>query len=95
MPGMLTGAEMRELDQARGRDFDRLFLTSMIRHHRGAITMVDELFGSYGAGSSLLWVDPVSDVSFSFLSSGVMDEGDNVARFQKLSTIAASAVSDN
>lgn len=52
-------------------------------------------FGSYGAGSSLLWVDPVSDVSFCFLSSGVMDEGDNVARFQKLSSIAASAVSDN
>jgi CubicO group peptidase (beta-lactamase class C family) len=49
-------------------------------------------FGSYGAGSSLLWVDPVSGLSFSFLSSGVMDEGDNVARFQKLSTIAASAV---
>lgn len=49
-------------------------------------------FGSYGAGSSLLWVDPVSDVSFCFLSSGVMDEGDNVARFQQLSTITASAV---
>ncbi|MFH5823182.1 serine hydrolase domain-containing protein [Georgenia sp. AZ-5] len=49
-------------------------------------------FGSYGAGSSLLWVDPVSDVSFCFLSSGVMDEGDNVARFQKLSSITASAV---
>ena len=49
-------------------------------------------FGSYGAGSSLLWVDPVSGLSFCFLSSGVMDEGDNVARFQKLSTIAASAV---
>ena len=49
-------------------------------------------FGSYGAGSSLLWVDPVSDVSFCFLSSGVMDEGDNVARFQRLSSIAASAV---
>lgn len=49
-------------------------------------------FGSYGAGSSLLWVDPVSGVSFCFLSSGVMDEGDNVARFQQLSTIAASAV---
>ncbi|MFF0107348.1 serine hydrolase domain-containing protein [Streptomyces hirsutus] len=48
-------------------------------------------FGSYGAGSSLLWVDPVSGMSFCFLSSGVMDEGDNVARFQKLSSIAASA----
>src|SRR5699024_640260 len=51
-------------------------------------------FGSYGAGSSLLWVDPETDVSFCFLSSGVMDEGDNVARFQRLSTIAASAVTD-
>ncbi|MEF9901772.1 serine hydrolase domain-containing protein [Streptomyces sp. P9-A2] len=48
-------------------------------------------FGSYGAGSSLLWVDPASGMSFCFLSSGVMDEGDNVARFQKLSSIAASA----
>ncbi|WP_152349011.1 serine hydrolase domain-containing protein [Brevibacterium sp. CFH 10365] len=51
-------------------------------------------FGSYGAGSSLLWVDPVSDVSFCFLSSGVMDEADNVARFQRLSSIVASAVID-
>jgi CubicO group peptidase (beta-lactamase class C family) len=51
-------------------------------------------FGSYGAGSSLLWVDPVSDMSFCFLSSGVMDEADNVARFQKLSSIAASAVTN-
>ncbi len=49
-------------------------------------------FGSYGAGSSLLWVDPVSGTSFCFLSSGVLDEGDNVARFQKLSSITASAV---
>lgn len=49
-------------------------------------------FGSYGAGSSLLWVDPASGVTFCFLSSGVMDEGDNVARFQKLSSITASAV---
>lgn len=51
-------------------------------------------FGSYGAGSSLLWVDPETDVSFCFLSSGVMDEADNVARFQRLSSIAASAVTD-
>lgn len=51
-------------------------------------------FGSYGAGSSLLWVDPQSGLSFSFLSAGVMDEGDNVARFQRLSSIAASAVND-
>lgn len=50
-----------------------------------------QTFGSYGAGSSLFWIDPITQVSFSFLSTGVMDEGDNVARFQNLSTIAASA----
>ena len=48
-------------------------------------------FGSYGAGSTLFWIDPVSEISFAFLSTGIMDEGDNVARFQKLSTIVASA----
>ena len=49
-------------------------------------------FGNYGAGSTLFWVDPERDLTFVFLSSGVMDEGDNVARFQKLSTLAVAAV---
>ncbi len=44
MPGMLTTQQMRELDDARGPDFDRLFLTYMIQHHRGAVTMVHDLF---------------------------------------------------
>lgn len=48
-------------------------------------------FGNYGAGSTLFWVDPARDLTFVFLSSGVMDEGDNVARFQKLSTMAVAA----
>lgn len=48
-------------------------------------------FGNYGAGSSLFWVDPELDLTFVFLSAGCMDEGDNVARFQKLSTMAAAA----
>lgn len=48
-------------------------------------------FGNYGAGSSLFWVDPERDMTFVFLSAGVMDEGDNVARFQKLSTMAVAA----
>ena len=43
MPGMLTDEQMAELDKARGAEFDRLFLTAMIKHHQGAITMVDEL----------------------------------------------------
>jgi uncharacterized protein (DUF305 family) len=49
MPGMLTPEELAELDKARGTEWDRLFLTFMIRHHEGAIKMVDELFASYGA----------------------------------------------
>ena len=47
--GMLTPAQLRELEQARGLEFDRLFLVYMIQHHRGAITMVEDLLGSDGA----------------------------------------------
>jgi uncharacterized protein (DUF305 family) len=49
MPGMLTDEEMAALERARGPEFDRLFLEGMIRHHQGAIDMVDKLFKSYGA----------------------------------------------
>ncbi|GGZ25271.1 class A beta-lactamase-related serine hydrolase [Streptomyces nitrosporeus] len=48
-------------------------------------------YGNYGAGSSLFWVDPERDMTLVFLSAGVMDEGDNVARFQKISTMAVAA----
>ena len=44
MPGMLTEAQMKQLDAARGKEFDRLFLTFMIQHHRGAVSMVNDLF---------------------------------------------------
>jgi uncharacterized protein (DUF305 family) len=50
MPGMLTAEELARLDAARGRDFERLFLTFMIRHHEGALQMVEALFASRGAG---------------------------------------------
>jgi uncharacterized protein (DUF305 family) len=49
MPGMLTNAEMERLAAAKGVEFDRLFLEGMIKHHAGAITMVNELFASPGA----------------------------------------------
>ena len=49
MPGMLTDEELKQLEAARGAEFDRLFLAFMIRHHEGALTMVDELFASPGA----------------------------------------------
>ena len=50
MPGMLTSEEMAALAAARGKEFDRLFLMGMIKHHGGAITMVEELFKTPGAG---------------------------------------------
>ena len=43
MPGMLTAAEMKTLDAARGANFDELFLTGMIKHHKGALGMVADL----------------------------------------------------
>lgn len=49
MPGMLTPDELARLDDARGAEFDRRFLTFMIPHHQGAITMVEELFRAPGA----------------------------------------------
>lgn len=50
MPGMLTPEELAEVDAARGREFERLFLTYMIRHHEGALVMVETLFDAPGAG---------------------------------------------
>jgi uncharacterized protein (DUF305 family) len=50
MPGMLTMEEMAKLGEAKGPDFDRLFLQGMIKHHGGAITMVEQLFSTPGAG---------------------------------------------
>jgi len=49
MPGMLTAEQMQQLRLARGPAFDRLFLTFMIQHHSGAITMVDALFATTGS----------------------------------------------
>jgi uncharacterized protein (DUF305 family) len=50
MPGMLTPKQMEALRNARGSQFDKLFLTGMIQHHTGALTMVTELFKIGGAG---------------------------------------------
>jgi uncharacterized protein (DUF305 family) len=50
MPGMLTAEQMEALRKAQGAEFDRLFLTGMIQHHGGALTMVKDLFDTAGAG---------------------------------------------
>jgi uncharacterized protein (DUF305 family) len=62
MPGMLTDLQLRELDDARGEAFDKLFLQYMIQHHRGAITMVDELFSKDGAGQDEAAFKLASDI---------------------------------
>jgi uncharacterized protein (DUF305 family) len=50
MPGMLTEAQLKQLAAARGNAFDRLFLEGMIRHHQGAVRMVNDLYAA-GAGA--------------------------------------------
>jgi uncharacterized protein (DUF305 family) len=76
MPGMLTDPELAALDKARGADFDRMFLQAMIRHHMGAITMVDELSDSYGARQD--------ETVFRFSSDVYADQTTEVERMQKM-----------
>ncbi len=62
MPGMLTPEQMHALEQAKGRQFDHLFLTGMIQHHTGALTMVQDLFATPGAGQDAVLFDFATDV---------------------------------
>jgi uncharacterized protein (DUF305 family) len=62
MQGMLTEEEMAKLADAKGDDFDRLFLLGMIKHHSGALQMVQELFSSPGAGQEVEMFAFASDV---------------------------------
>jgi uncharacterized protein (DUF305 family) len=62
MPGMLTKAQMDALRNAQGKEFDRLFLTGMIQHHGGALTMVKELFDTAGAGQDAVLFNFATDV---------------------------------
>jgi uncharacterized protein (DUF305 family) len=72
MPGMLNEKEMGALAAANGGAFDRLFLEFMIKHHEGALVMVDELFSSAGAGQQ-------SDI-FAFASDVVADQRMEIER---------------
>lgn len=53
MPGMLTPAQIAELDRAKGPAFDRAFLLLMIQHHEGALMMVKDLFATPRAGQDV------------------------------------------
>jgi uncharacterized protein (DUF305 family) len=76
MPGMLSPAQLDELGRARGREFDRLFLTFMIQHHTGAVTMVHELFAADGAAQDEFVFKLASDIQ--------VDQTTEVARMQQM-----------
>lgn len=80
MPGMLSDDEMAALSKARGAAFDRLYLQGMIRHHRGAIAMVETLFSHGNAGHD--------DTVFRFASEVIADQSAEITRMtQMLETI--------
>lgn len=76
MAGMLTPGELAALDKARGPEWDRLFLAGMIKHHEGALSMVDELFESYGAVQD--------DDMFKFASDVYADQTTEIDFMQKM-----------
>jgi uncharacterized protein (DUF305 family) len=83
MPGMLSPEELAALDKARGSAFDRLFLQAMIKHHGGAISMVDELLSSDGAAQD--------DVVYKFASDVYADQTTEINFMTKmLATIPVS-----
>ena len=62
MPGMLTAKQMDALRNAKGEEFDQLFLNGMIQHHNGALVMVKELFDTAGAGQDAELFNFATDV---------------------------------
>jgi uncharacterized protein (DUF305 family) len=76
MPGMLTPDQLRQLDQARGSEFDRRFLTFMIQHHKGAVAMVQKLFATPGAARD--------ETVFKFANDVSVDQRTEVARMERM-----------
>ncbi|HET9984288.1 MAG TPA: DUF305 domain-containing protein [Longimicrobiales bacterium] len=76
MPGMLTAEELARLAGATGAEFDRLFLSFMIRHHEGALEMVGTLFASQGAAQE--------PETFRFASDVDADQRAEIARMRRM-----------
>lgn len=76
MPGMLTEAQMKQLEAARGGEFDYLFLTLMIQHHRGAVTMVEELFAKRNSA--------LNELVFKFANDVHVDQTTEIARMTQM-----------
>jgi uncharacterized protein (DUF305 family) len=78
MTGMLTSAQLAELEAARGVEFDRTYLRYMIMHHAGALKMVDDLFAAPMAGQEV-------DISV-FANDVVTVQTAEIGIMQKLTT---------
>ncbi|WJY19779.1 DUF305 domain-containing protein [Alteriqipengyuania flavescens] len=76
MEGMASAEDIARLASLNGTEFDRLFLQLMTAHHRGAITMVDELFSTPGAA-----YDPQL---YSFTSDVKNDQSSEIERMNVL-----------
>lgn len=76
MPGMLSEAQMNELDEARGFKFDSLFLKGMIQHHQGAVSMVADLYNTFGAAQD--------ELTWKFASDVQVDQTTEIGRMQRM-----------
>jgi uncharacterized protein (DUF305 family) len=76
MPGMATAEEMAELEAASGPEFDALFLQLMIKHHKGALTMVEELLEQRGSAQD--------SVLFAFTSDVTADQASEIDRMNAM-----------
>jgi len=83
MPGMLTAAQLQRLNEAKGSDFDRLFLTDMIQHHKGAVSMVQGLFGTNGAAQD--------ETVFKFANDVNVDQTTEIRRMEMMLSASGSA----
>ncbi len=75
MPGMLTDEELERLEAAKGAEFERLFLEGMIRHHQGALEMVEDLWAAGGGNET--WIGQ-------FARHVSSDQGIEIVRMQQM-----------
>jgi len=87
MPGMLTPEQLKFLDEARGKEFDRAFMEFMILHHQGAISMVQKLFASEGATQN--------EYVFRFASDVDADQNAEIERMRRMLASGSLSVPRN
>ncbi|MBK6672628.1 MAG: hypothetical protein IPG49_03795 [Proteobacteria bacterium] len=97
-----TGDKVNELYAARGRaeglepapayiGLGFSMRGEALCHHMFGTLATPGAFGNYGAGTSLFWIDPVRDITFTCLSAGVMEHNANMRRFQRIADIIHAA----